>query len=449
MPDLKALLDEAERMRHDAHAPRPAAEVRPWFRMETRKGKSRTADIWIYDAIGPSFFDESTDAKSFTRDLAALDVDRIVLHINSPGGDFFDGLAIYNALRDHPATVTSVVDGLAASAASFVAQAGETRRMNRAAQMMIHDASGFAVGNAAVMQDLAELLGKVSDSIASIYAERSGGTVEDWRTAMKSETWYTAAEAVDAGLADEAVNEDPPDPPVRNRFDLAIFNYAGRQAAPPPVMPSTSARTHTPEPAGPGTTTEGGAVADNAKLREALGLKADASDDEVRTALTSAGIAAQQPTPPADPPQPPAPGNPPADPPSNPPAPADPLPPQQVTASGRVKVVDAAVWEKLNEQAGKVDQLIQERQREKRDQVISDAMRAGKFGPSEKEQYQKLWDQAPKETEGLIASLTPNRIAVSAAGYVTGLDPDEAAEDAMFDELFPPEMRYGKAGSRG
>jgi ATP-dependent Clp endopeptidase proteolytic subunit ClpP len=443
--ELAELLREAEELRRSTHAVPPVAQAPPWFRIEAKADDPKTADVWIYDRIGSDFFDEGVSAKAFVRQVNALKVEQIVLHINSPGGDFFQGVAIYNALRDHPATVTAIVDGLAASAASFVFQAGDTRRVNRAGQVMIHDASGGVLGNAKDMADFAAVLDRISDSMAGIYADRGGGTVADWREAMQAETWYSAVEAVEAGLADEAMDDAPAEPPVSNHFDLAIFAYAGRAKAPAPVMPSASARTQTPEPAGPGTTTEGGAVADNAKLREALGLKADASDDEVRAAWASSGLAAQPA--PADPPQPPAP-NPPADPPANPPDPDAPLPPQQVTASGRVRVVDAAVWEKLNEQAGKVDQLVQERQREKRDQVIADAMRAGKFGPAEKEQYQKLWDQAPKETEGLIATLTPNRIAVSASGYV-GLDPDEAAEDAMFDELFPPEMRYGKAGSRG
>src|SRR5690606_38136643 len=119
--------------------------------------------------------------------------------------DVFDGVAIYNALRDHPADVAVRVDGLAASAASFIAQAGDKVTMNRGSQLMIHDAWGLCIGPAADMRETAALLDRVSDTIAGLYAARAGGTVEDWREAMLAESWYSAEEAVEANLADEVV----------------------------------------------------------------------------------------------------------------------------------------------------------------------------------------------------------------------------------------------------
>jgi hypothetical protein len=130
------------------------------------------------------------------------------VHINSPGGDVFDGIAIYNALANHAASVTTYIDGLAASAASFIAQAGSPVKIARNASMMIHDAEGICVGNCAAMLEMADLLDAASNNIADIYS-RSGGTVPQWRDRMKATTWYhNGQDAVDAGLANEVYEPD-------------------------------------------------------------------------------------------------------------------------------------------------------------------------------------------------------------------------------------------------
>lgn len=455
--DLSELLSTVERRRRDSHFVPPSAQARPWFRIQAAatKATARSAQMWIYDTIGSSFFDEGTDAKSFVRQLADLDVDQIELHLNSPGGDFFDGLAIYNGLRDHPATVTTIVDGLAASAASFIAQAGDTRVMNRAAQMMIHDAGGLVMGNLSDVEDMLDLLTKVSDSIAGIYAARGGGSVEDWRTAMKAETWYTADEAVTAGLADEAVDDEPAEPPVRNRWDLAVFNYAGRKAAPAPTLPRaaaapavSAARTKTPVPAGPGDPREGGAVADAAKLREALGLAATASDDEVRNALASAGLAttpAAMPDPTTNPGQPgqAKPGDP--TPPGTP-APTDPATPvnlldDQALSAAAAKngliTIDAAQVQAFRDGMSRADALAKKLDGRDRDDAITNAIKAGKFPPSRREHYEKMWNGDPEGTRQLMDSLAAGLIPVTANGYSA-----DAGEDAMWDAefagIFPP-----------
>jgi hypothetical protein len=142
----------------------------------------------------------------------------------------FDGIAIANALRAHKGDVTTVVDGLAASIASVIAQAGRQRVMQANSMMMIHDAFGLCMGNAAEMAAMAETLGKVSDNIADVYASRSGrGTADSWRGEMRAERWYTADEAVAAGLADR-VGDGPAELPAG--MDLAAFTAVpGRIAA--------------------------------------------------------------------------------------------------------------------------------------------------------------------------------------------------------------------------
>ena len=155
-------------------------------------------EILIYEEIGMF----GVTASDFANDLRAVKAKTITLLINSTGGDVFEALGIYNAIRRHPADVNVFVDGIAASAASFLAMAGDTITMSPHSQMMIHDASGFAMGNAADMRELADLLDFQSNNIAAIYAERAGGTVAEWRERMLGETWLTDQETVDLGLAD-------------------------------------------------------------------------------------------------------------------------------------------------------------------------------------------------------------------------------------------------------
>jgi ClpP class serine protease len=145
----------------------------------------------------------------------------------------FDGIAIHNALANHKAQVNVTVDGVAASIASVIAMAGDTVTMARGSQMMIHEGHTVAVGAAADMRAQADLLDTVSDTIASFYAGRAGGDVPMWRNRMRKETWYSAEEAVKAGLAD-AVAE--PTRQLKAQFDLSVFNYAGRSAAPAPEL---------------------------------------------------------------------------------------------------------------------------------------------------------------------------------------------------------------------
>lgn len=136
-------------------------------------------------------------------ELQKITAERIDVYINSGGGDYFSGVAIYNALRSHPAYVTVYVEGIAASAASLIAISGDHVIMRRGAQIMIHDVGSIINGgNAAELETEALLIDKLSNEAAAIYAARAGGSANMWRTLMQRETWYSAQEAVDVGLAD-------------------------------------------------------------------------------------------------------------------------------------------------------------------------------------------------------------------------------------------------------
>ncbi|CAD7363904.1 MULTISPECIES: ClpP-like prohead protease/major capsid protein fusion protein [Enterobacteriaceae] len=159
-----------------------------------------TAEISIYEEIGGF----GITAKQFTEDLKALgDVSHINLRIHSPGGDVFEGIAIYNLLRNHPADITVYIDGVAASMASVVAMAGDRVVMPENAMMMIHKPWGISGGNAGDMRDYADLLDKVETVLIPAYARKTGKSAQEIATMLEDETWMDGKECLKHGFADE------------------------------------------------------------------------------------------------------------------------------------------------------------------------------------------------------------------------------------------------------
>lgn len=199
-----------------------------WYRVSNLAGQS--PEIFIYDEIGYW----GTASNDFVKDLALLATEpRLVINMNSPGGDVFDGIAIYQALLDHPAEIVVKVNGLAASIASVIAMAGDRVIMGARSQIMIHEGFTFASGDASTMRKTADMLDRISDNIAAVYADRAGGDHAVWRNRMREETWYSAEEAVAAGLADEI--EGRKDKVVQDAFDMSVYKHSGRESAPAPV----------------------------------------------------------------------------------------------------------------------------------------------------------------------------------------------------------------------
>jgi ATP-dependent protease ClpP protease subunit len=165
------------------------------------KGLSKgTAEILLYDEIGMW----GITAQQFARDLKAQgDLGLIKLHIHSPGGDVFEGTAIYNLLKNHPARVEVFIDGLAASMASVIAMAGDTIYMPDNAMMMVHKPWGIQGGDADDMRRYAELLDKVENTLVMAYVSKTGKTEDEIKSLLKEETWMTGREAVEAGFADQ------------------------------------------------------------------------------------------------------------------------------------------------------------------------------------------------------------------------------------------------------
>ena len=168
---------------------------------------AKTGEIWLYDQVGEGFFG-GMSAKTFNDELNKLGkVDTINLRINSPGGSVFDGVAIYNTLKRHPARLEVDVDGIAASIASVIAMAGDEIRIAANAMMMIHDPYGMSMGNSDEMRKTADLLDQIKGTIVDTYAKRTGETDSTIASMMSNETWMTADEAKRYGFADMITEE--------------------------------------------------------------------------------------------------------------------------------------------------------------------------------------------------------------------------------------------------
>jgi ATP-dependent protease ClpP protease subunit len=200
MPDVVANL-RAKAAEHVLDRPRREAG----YTIQNSAGDE--AVVRIYDEI----WWLGVNALDLVADLDTISAPRIRVEINSPGGDVFDGIAIYNALRLHPAHVTTRVDGLAASIASVIAQAGDHRVMVSSSQMMIHNAWGVTMGNQADHEEMAAILGQQDEILAGIYATKSEHDAAHFLGLMNAETWLTAERAVAEGLADEILEPAKPE----------------------------------------------------------------------------------------------------------------------------------------------------------------------------------------------------------------------------------------------
>lgn len=174
------------------------------------RAEAAGAELMVYGQIGGGFWSDGITASDVAAALKEAGPVPIKVRINSPGGDVFQGTAIYSLLSQHPGLVTVDVDGLAASAASIIMLAGDLIRAPKHAFVMIHDAMTFTYGNPETHRSAADLLDKVSGTLAEMYADRAGEDAEHWRAKMTEHgedgAWYTGTEAHEAGLVDEILS---------------------------------------------------------------------------------------------------------------------------------------------------------------------------------------------------------------------------------------------------
>lgn len=194
-----------------------------------RMAGSKSGEILLYDDIGGGgFFGGGISAKQFADDLKNLGkIDTLNLRVNSPGGDVFEGLAIYNTIARHPAHVVVDVDGMALSIASIIIMAGDQINMADNAMLMIHDPFTVAAGTADDFREKADLMEQVKGNLVKVYADRTKNPeneISDW---MREETWMTAKEAKANGFID-SVTENLQ---LAASFDLSRFRNAPKALA--------------------------------------------------------------------------------------------------------------------------------------------------------------------------------------------------------------------------
>jgi ATP-dependent Clp endopeptidase proteolytic subunit ClpP len=185
-----------------------------WYTIQNNSG---TPELLIYSTIGQG----DCKAEALIKQLQPLSAIPLLVRINSPGGSVFDGLAIYNSLKARTAATIVRVEGMAASAASFIAMAGDEIQMHKSSYLMIHDPYSLVLGGSEELRKEAETLDKIKDTIASIYTTRTGKPLAEILKLMDNETWLDADEAKAEGFCDTVLADAKGTP--ANRFDLSKF----------------------------------------------------------------------------------------------------------------------------------------------------------------------------------------------------------------------------------
>lgn len=214
------------------HFDTPSDALAKWADMPSAATASDNSTITMLDIIGDDGMGGGVSAKRIAAALRAIGNRDVTVQINSPGGDMFEGIAIYNLLRAHPAEVSIEVLGIAASAASVIAMAGDNIRMAPSSFLMLHNAWGVVIGNRHDMAEAATLFERFDGALADIYAARSGMARSEVATLLDAETFLTAQEAVAAGMADIIAGETDaasdvsaqvrPDILAKRRIDAAL-----------------------------------------------------------------------------------------------------------------------------------------------------------------------------------------------------------------------------------
>ena len=191
-----------------------------WYKITA---KEDSAEISIFGDIGASWWGESVTLADFKKDFDAIkDKNSIKILLNSPGGDVFDGMAIYHLISGVRQKVTVEVLGLAASIASIIALAGKDLVIGEGSFYMIHKPWAFAMGDAEDIRKTADLLDKIEEQMAAIYLQHTAMTEEELSAALEAETWYTADEAVEAGFASDTVDYGQ----LAASYDISKYKYA-------------------------------------------------------------------------------------------------------------------------------------------------------------------------------------------------------------------------------
>lgn len=209
--------------------------MKTWYQINNAANRP---EVMIYEQIGKAWDGSGIGAKDFVSDLQKITAPEILVSINSPGGNVFDGLAIHNSLKAHRARVIVRVDGVAASIASVIAMAGDAVEMPENAMLMIHNPYAYCAGEAEDMRKQAEALDKVKLSLVGAYRNKSRQPDSEIAAMMSATTWLTAAEAVDLGFADKLL------PPVVAQASNCTLAMLRRYRNCPTNLFTNQTRTH-------------------------------------------------------------------------------------------------------------------------------------------------------------------------------------------------------------
>lgn len=195
-----------------------------WYAIDTSEGQT---EVLIYDVIGWPFI----DANTFARDFNRITSSEITVGINSPGGDVFDGTAIFNTIENHPARIITRIDGIAASMASIIALAGDEIQIASNAYYIMHNPWSFAFGDYRDFQKQADLLERIAGTLAKTYSEKTAIDIEEAQAMMDDETWIIGQELVDQGFADKVIDSKK----ASAKFDLSMYANAPDKITGKPV----------------------------------------------------------------------------------------------------------------------------------------------------------------------------------------------------------------------
>lgn len=380
-------------------------DARDWYRFVTNKATPKTAEVYIYGDIGETFWGDGVSAAAFIDELNAIDADNLDVRINSPGGSAWDGLTIAEAIIRHPAKTTTWIDGLAASAASIVAVAGDEVVVSKYGQAMLHNARAVVMGTATDMRDVAKQLDALNSRMAMYYADRAsgGGDAAAFARAMERETWYNADEMVEAGLAsriDESAVREEVEAAVASAMTATAeqFRYRGRPAAPAPTA-----------------TTKENRMTVKDDLAKRLGKDpTDVTDEDLMKAAIDALAAGGTPSPddddPADQPKPSDEPTTDTDPPADAPPPAKEL--AGATAKDGVVTVDSATFAALQQQAAMGAEAFKNAQAKADNDVVEKAIDEGRIPPSRKNHYLALMAADRTDTTDLLTKRLAPGLAV-------------------------------------
>lgn len=386
------------------------------------EGDPTVATIRMYGPIDSwgGWWGISTEDVGRVLDALPESVEQIVLRINSPGGEVWEAMAILNMLGAHRARVTAVVDGLAASAASFIAASCDETVMSPGSQMMVHSPSSIAWGNATEMRKTAAFLDTLQDSMIEVYTAKAGE--QDWATLLAEETWLTAANTVALGLADRVdvvpdagtastVGEDEPElllvtvePETDDAADAAartarVIAAAASARAAAPKPPSSS------EPGEPNQK-ENVVGYDNLKagLREKLGVTDAAASDETLLAALDETLVEQAETPVA-------------------------------VAPAGTTLIDAGVLAGLQADAAAGREARAQQEKERRDGIVAKALAEGRITPASQVTWRAQLDTSEEGTATLLNSLPKNAaVSVTELGISDDVITDE---DRAYASIFP------------